>query len=690
MKRYNQKHKTRILSLILIFFVCHLSAWTQNENISKILKVGIYDNPPKIFVNSEGNPDGIFIDILESISKKENLQIEYITGSWTELYTKLANCEIDILPDMAYSVSRDSLFNFSMPVLSSWLQVFTTKKCLINRLDDLHNKRIGVLEASSQEEYMKVDIKKNYNNDYLIFTYDSYYNSVVALKEGKIDVIIANRFFYFSNLCNKEILPTGVVLQLSELHFAFSKNISPDLIKLFDKNISSLKNNPQSDFYISLQKWLNKTKIVIPGYLKWLLAILLFGLIVFLLFTFMLNYKVKAKTKILNKRNRELIAAKEKAEESDRLKTVFLQNMSHEIRTPMNGILGFLSLLKDSKIFDDTKNQYIEIINKSGERLLNTINDIIEISKIESNQIVVHQSNVDIAEIMDFQLKFFIEQAKQKGLILHISQQLPKIKSIIETDKNILNAILTNLLNNAIKYTNEGSIEFGYNLKTVSQTTVLEFFIKDTGIGIPKDRQGAIFERFIQADITDKMVRQGAGLGLSISKAFVELLGGKIWLSSEEGKGSIFYFTIPYKSQPHTKSDITTFVSDEGEKGIIRNIKVLIVEDDEISDLLILNLLKKISHEVLHAETGIEAIETCRNNPDLDLVLMDIKMPVMNGYEATRQIRQFNNDVVIIAQTAFGLSGDRDKAIAAGCNDYIAKPINKDKLLALVQKYLKK
>ena len=389
------------------------------------------------------------------------------------------------------------------------------------------------------------------------------------------------------------------------------------------------------------------------------------------------------------KRAAELVIAKEHAEQSDRLKSAFLANMSHEIRTPMNGVLGFASILKETDLSGEERREYLELMEQSGARMLNIINDIIDISKIESGLTEVYLKESNINEQIDYIYTFFKPEMDKKNIRFSSKKALPEKEAVIITDREKIFAILTNLVKNAIKYTDEGSIEFGYELKPESQSTVLEFYIKDTGIGILKDRQEAIFERFIQADITDKMARQGAGLGLSISKAFVELLGGKIWVKSQEGKGSVFYFTTPYRPQPHPQSDSITFVSKVGEKSQIRSLKVLIVEDDRISDLLILNFLKKISHCVLHSETGVEAIETCRKNPDLDLIMMDIKMPDMNGYEATRQIRQFNKEVVIIAQTAFGLFGDRDKAIEAGCNDYIAKPINKDELIALLQKCLR-
>ena len=212
----------------------------------------------------------------------------------------------------------------------------------------------------------------------------------------------------------------------------------------------------------------------------------------------------------------------------------------------------------------------------------------------------------------------------------------------------------------------------------------------DTGIGIPKDRQDAIYERFIQADIADKAAYQGAGLGLSISKAFVEMLGGKIRVESEEGRGSKFYFTIPYVSASDSQAFKTPKAKENQSANQVKNLKILIAEDDETSEMLLVKVIDSISHEVLHSTTGIEAVEICRKNPDIDLVLLDIRMPGMNGYEAARLIRQFNQEVVIIAQTAYGLSGDKEKAMTAGCNDYLSKPIDKDELILLIQKHLSK
>ncbi len=381
--------------------------------------------------------------------------------------------------------------------------------------------------------------------------------------------------------------------------------------------------------------------------------------------------------------NKELVKALEKAEQSDHLKTAFLVNMSHEIRTPMNGILGFSELLKEPNLTGEEQQNYIRIIEKSGARMLNIMNNIISISKIESGLMEVNISETNINKQIEYIYTFFKPAVEGKGIRFLYNNSLPLTKANIKTDREKLFAILTNLIKNAIKYSEEGSIEFGYNKKG----KYIEFYVKDSGIGIKSNRQEVIFERFIQADIADKNAYQGAGLGLSISKAYVEMLGGKLWVESEKCLGSTFYFTLPYTTILKETAGIPIETTHDIMVNQIKKLKILIVEDDETSDLLLKTIITEISREILHAKSGPEAIELYRNNPDMDLILMDIKMPVLDGHEATRQIRQFNKDVIIIAQTAHGLSGDKEKAIVAGCNAYISKPIRKVELLSLIQQY---
>ncbi len=395
-----------------------------------------------------------------------------------------------------------------------------------------------------------------------------------------------------------------------------------------------------------------------------------------------LNKELLKQNTKLEQLNKDLKAAKQKAEESDQLKSAFLANMSHEIRTPMNGILGFSSLLKNMNITMQERLTYLNIIEQSGKRLLNIINDLIDISKIESGQMKVKKTSTDIRKQLISICTFFSQEAKQKNIELVLQNNAKKQPLTLITDEDKLLAILTNLIKNALKYTKEGSIIIGYRRKN----KLLEFFVKDTGIGIAKDRQNAIFERFIQADIKDRDAYEGAGLGLAITKAYVNMLGGKIRVESEEGKGSTFYFTLPDDNPEKAEQGIASQTKTIN-IGSIPKLNILIAEDEPFSDQLLTVVLNKVTNNIYHVKSGLQAVEVFTKHPEIDLIMMDIKMREMDGYEAAAKIRALNKDVVIIAQTAYALAGDREKALEAGCNDYLAKPIIKSKVLEIVGKY---
>jgi PAS domain S-box-containing protein len=380
---------------------------------------------------------------------------------------------------------------------------------------------------------------------------------------------------------------------------------------------------------------------------------------------------------------KELIAARDKAEESDRLKSAFLANMSHEIRTPMNGILGFAELLKSPDLNNEQQQSYVSIIQKSGNRMLNIINDIIDFSRIESGLMKVTLAECNINDAISFIQTFFLPETRQKGLRLSSSVALSDQAAIVKTDREKLYAILTNLVKNAIKFTPKGEIRFGYKVAD----KCIEFFVSDTGIGIPEEQQQMIFERFRQGSEQLNRNYEGAGLGLSISRAYVQMLGGSIRVENAAGNGTVFLFTLPYEPlHPVSPDDEITFgLNDQEWK---RKLKILIAEDDAPSELFLRRALKGIGRDFLHAGTGLAAVQLCSENPDIDLVLMDIKMPGIDGYEATRRIRAFNTGVVIIAQTAYGLTPDRNQALKAGCTDYISKPINISELITLIRQHL--
>lgn len=381
----------------------------------------------------------------------------------------------------------------------------------------------------------------------------------------------------------------------------------------------------------------------------------------------------------------ELLKSKLKAEESDRLKTAFLANMSHEIRTPMNGILGFTGLLRKPNLTENDRDKYIEMIQKSGSRMLNTVNDIIEISKIETGLVDVDLETININEVIKHYYEFFKLEASSKNIKLLYETCLSNSHTFIVSDKKMLHSIFTNLLKNAIKYTEVGEITFGYYCRDES----IEFFVKDTGIGIPGNRLEAVFDRFVQADIEDRMAYEGSGLGLPIIRNYIDMLGGKIWVKSEIGKGSEFYFSLPMLNCENeligSKQDETfEFKTDDSKK-----LKIIIAEDDDICELHLSIILNEIADQILVARNGVEAVEICKRNPDVDLILMDIKMPIKNGHEATQEIRKFNKNVIIIAQTAHTLHGDETKIIESGCDDYISKPISKEKLFKQINELVK-
>ncbi len=382
----------------------------------------------------------------------------------------------------------------------------------------------------------------------------------------------------------------------------------------------------------------------------------------------------------MKKVEKELLEAKLRAEESDQLKSAFLANMSHEIRTPMNGILGFTNLLREPNLRGDKQQYYIDIIQKSGMRMLDTVNDLIDISRIETGQVDIIMEQVNVDDEMHNLHNFFSEEAENKGLRLLLATKPTPYPTIIKTDRNKFNSIVSNLIKNAIKYTHAGTISVGY---TQTEEAV-KFFVSDTGIGIPSNRQKAIFERFVQADIHDTKVFEGAGLGLAITKAYVEMLGGNIWLTSVENEGSHFYFTLPHEDAKSEKKEPYSTPLVSAVSPPLKKLNILIAEDDEVSFLHLKILLKEFAGTTNQVRTGTDAIEFFKTHPETHLILMDLKMPEMNGYEATRKIRSLNTTIPIIAQTAYALTGDREKAFDAGCTGYITKPIDKGELFAVM------
>jgi len=402
-------------------------------------------------------------------------------------------------------------------------------------------------------------------------------------------------------------------------------------------------------------------------------AIFLYGVVVYVLMTIVKRY---------------YLLEYQKAKESDRLKSSFLANMSHEIRTPLNAIVGFSNLLAEDDVNEEEKQQYVDIINQSNSSLLRLIDDVLDVSLIEANQMKIKQQEFDVNKLFEnlyaAYLKVLQEKHKKQ---LKLEVQIPNTHYFITSDASRINQLMINLLDNAIKFTHKGGIVFGFKKVTGG----LHFFVTDTGIGIPHQYQKALFERFFKIEENKEELYRGTGIGLYLCKKIVELMGGRIWFTSEVNKGSDFHFIIPATGFREVLTDDSEHeLKKETDTFSFKEASVLIVEDDKSSSIYLSRLLESIGVTVRTAVTGKEAVDIFRALPGFDLVLLDIRLPDASGLDVIKDLKRINSRVPVIAQTAFAMMGDEKKCYDAGFDDYIAKPIPKDLLVEKITYFLEK
>lgn len=386
-----------------------------------------------------------------------------------------------------------------------------------------------------------------------------------------------------------------------------------------------------------------------------------------------------------NKHIESLRDRTQRAIASDKQKSSFLANMSHEIRTPMNSIIGFANLLASDQVPNDQKTDFVKLIQSSSQMLLNLIDDIIDIAKIEAGEIKIKKGECHPKTIINEIYTSFTEYKTQIDKDhLKLKLAVPDSDIVFKTDVFRLRQILTNLVNNAVKFTEEGEITIGLKKKSEQ---LLEFFVEDTGIGMTREELRDVFERFKRTKTSEKKNISGSGLGLAITKNLIELLGGQMWVNSKPNKGTKFTFELPYIHIPSNTTIEYTKVADKSNYNW-KDRTVLVAEDDQNSYNLIEQILKKTQIRIIHAKNGKEAVEACRIHNNIDIILMDIQMPKLSGFDATKQIRIQNPSITVIAQTAYAMEGDKERSILAGCNDYITKPIHPDSLLDKMDQFL--
>lgn len=404
----------------------------------------------------------------------------------------------------------------------------------------------------------------------------------------------------------------------------------------------------------------------------------------------LINEELLTKSEELKITNSKLLFAKEKAEESNRLKTEFINNISHEIRTPMNGIMGFTQFLERPQLSEEKRKYYASIIKNSGNQLLRVIDDILMVSDLGKRKAQIYNEKIDLGELLTEVYEVFEMKARSRNVPLYLKLNGDNEKITFVTDKSKVNTVLHNLLENAFKFTTEGYVELGYFLDSSNEHNNVIIYVKDTGVGISPENQKEIFNRFSQEEKEMSQKSGGLGLGLAIAKESAHLIEGEITLQSEKGKGSTFFLTLPYtqtlKEKKLPAASITFKENDQKKSSTI-----LVAEDTETSYLFIKAFIEDLLGErcyVIHAKNGKEAVEICKKNPNVGFVFMDLKMPIMDGFEATQIIKGFRPNLAIVAQTAFISDKVKSKALSAGCDDFIKKPLNGETLKYVINNFL--
>ncbi len=655
--------------------------WLQQNDSITVAFFPYY--PPYQFINEDGDIVGVFVEYLDLLEKKVGYKFKRkYYQEWPTMLSDIQNKNVDIAVEIQSTKSRSTYLNFYAELFES-KHVITARKGTIHskKLSDYNNKKITVPQDYAVLENLKQKYPK------LTFIEDE--NDLVCLKKlnsGEYDAYIGpravvNYIIKTQNLDNLKIVSETGLVYKPGITVHKKNRILNDIIQKAVNNISTTEsqNLIENWLYTETKPFYKKTNFLIP-----VLLILLTGIIILIAINFYLSFIVKRKTK-------ELRIAKDIAEKDDQLKTAFIHNVSHEINTPINGIRVFSERLSESKLTPSEKKKYTSIIKASSDQLIENINNILEVSQLETKQIKLNPEKTDLYEMLDTIHSIFDVKTKEKGILLILNNNLKENQRYVIIDKSKLTKTISGIVENSIKFTDKGSIL----ISCMIQNSKLIIMVRDSGKGINIEEQAVIFENFTRSKDIILKKHERLGLGLTIAKENVNLMKGELSFSSIPNQGSTFRLEIPYTPIIDDIDDQKHFVSSDSipKKPKTKQHILLIAEDGEVNFLFLKTILKKIKEYdfIIHrAKDGKEAVQFCLENKQIDLVLMDIKMPEMNGYDATRIIKKMDPNIQIIAQTAYSTKDDIKKALEAGCDNFISKPISVKALNKVLQKSFKK
>ncbi|MFD0861773.1 response regulator [Sungkyunkwania multivorans] len=634
--------------------------------------------PPYQFINEQDQLDGIFIGFVNIIEERLDYKFRKVLyNNWQEILDEAKAEKIDMIIEIEKTASRKEYLNFTEPLVSQ-PHVLVTKKDNENTdLSSFFGKKVAVIQGYAIAEHLK----KTYPQ-LLLFPVINDEHGFELVASGTVEAYVSTKAIsnYFINRKGYDQLKNTIEIDhLNKLGVASRKDLTV-LSSILNKAVNSISDEEKKEIFDNWSYTIVKPTYKKAGFWTAVAAVILGLLLLASLFNRYLRYCIKNKTN-------ELEVAKKKAEDGNRLKTAFIQNISHEIRTPLNGITGFADLIAQDDISKSEKEHYAEIIKNSSKQLMRIIDDILEISRLDTNQVSIQPEVTNINYLMQELVAIYELQVLDSEVELKL---VDMDMAPIVVDKSKVRKIISILLDNAIKNTDEGEIVVTYRL---SKEYRLVIEVSDTGKGISEEEQRLIFQKFKKRKDEKFQSQSGLGLGLTIAKENAELLGGSISVESKKGYGATFTVTIPFEE---TSADIendlelhqngTTALDSHKERHI------LIAEDGEVNFLFLSTTLKRIpelSTKIYRAKNGEEAIDIFQKNADIDLVLMDIMMPIMNGYEATKRIKHLKPEIPVIMQTAYSNFEDREKAIKAGCDDFISKPIDKDTLKKTMLQHLR-